>query len=302
MLMKAGAVIDARDENQKMPLHRAAMNGHDSTCILLTFKRADLNARSFHNLTPAALTPADEAQRKGLPSLSICATATVPTAYRCTGPSLEPRLLWNDTTQQQQDAMLNEMQEQWLATVAEGCAHARVGLTLRGAFNGGLSMGMLVHVMGYVFGGTQAHLQSCISTGRVALEARGLVTQEPIEAVSVAVVTALFASVAVVPASTKAKAGGASSGGGPMQESAQHDQEQLPPRLALVSHALALAVTPVPQFVSCEFVSSSSTTTMQQQHTALQQLVAAAEIAGGCEWLWAYGDTAIFCSDGIGSS
>jgi hypothetical protein len=64
--------------------------------------------------------------------------------------------------------MLDEMQEQWLATVAEGCAHARVGLTLRGAFNGGLSTRMLLHVMGYVFGGTQAHLQSCISTGRMA--------------------------------------------------------------------------------------------------------------------------------------
>jgi hypothetical protein len=186
--------------------------------------------------------------------------------------------------------MLDEMQEQWLASVAEGCAHARVGPTLRGVFGGGLSTGMLVHVMGYAFGGTQAHLQSCISTGRMALEAeaRGLVTQEPIEAVTVAMVTALFVSAAVVPASTKAKSGGASSRGGPMQESAKHDQEQLPPRLALVSHALGLAVTPVPQFISCEFVSSSLTTTMQQQRTALGQLVAAAELVGGCEWLWRY--------------
>jgi hypothetical protein len=67
-----------------------------------------------------------------------------------------------------------------------------------------------------------------------------------------------------------------------MQESAKHDQEQLPPRLALVSHALALAVTPAPQ------PDSSSLTTTMQQHTALEQLVAAAEIVGGCEWLWGY--------------
>jgi hypothetical protein len=40
--------------------------------------------------------------------------------------------------------MLDEMQAQWLARVAEGCAHARVGLTLRGAFGGGLLTGMLV--------------------------------------------------------------------------------------------------------------------------------------------------------------
>jgi hypothetical protein len=68
-----------------------------------------------------------------------------------------------------------------------------------------------------------------------------------------------------------------------MQESAQHNQEQLPPRLALVSHALALAVTP-------QLVSSSSTTTLQLRHTALEQLVAVVETAGGCEWLGGYCD------------
>jgi hypothetical protein len=142
------------------------------------------------------------------------------------------------------------MQAQWLARVAEGCAHARVGLTLRGAFSGGLSKGMLVHIMGYLFGGTQAHLQSCISTGRLAV-ARGLVMQKPVETLMqtarvllMQTARALFANKAVVPAPTKPKAGGTGRGG-PMQQSTQLDQEQLSPRLALVSHALALAVTPV---------------------------------------------------------
>jgi hypothetical protein len=70
--------------------------------------------------------------------------------------------------------MLDEMQGQWLARVAEGCAHARVGLTLRDAFSGELPTDMLLHIMGYVFGGARVHLQSCISTGRVAAVSHAL--------------------------------------------------------------------------------------------------------------------------------
>jgi hypothetical protein len=114
--------------------------------------------------------------------------------------------------------MLDEMQAQWLASVAEGCAHARIGLTLRGAFRGGLSTCMLLHVMGYVFGGTLAHLQSSISTGQVA-----------------AVSHALDDDSSVV-------------------------QEQQLPKLALVSHALALAATPTLQPVG-----SSATTVLSDK-------------------------------------
>ena len=46
-----------------------------------------------------------------------------------------------------------------------------------------------------------------------------------------------------------------------MQEPAQHEQEQLSPKLALVSHALALAATPAPQPVG-----PSSTSVMGAEH------------------------------------
>jgi hypothetical protein len=176
--------------------------------------------------------------------------------------------------------MLDEMQTQWLARVAEGCAHARVGLTLRGAFGGGLSTCMLLHVMGYVFGGTLAHLQSCISTG---LAAQTAATASPV--VDGATVAAEAAG--AVPAAKRAKVGGTGRGG-PMQEPAQHEQEQLSSKLALVSHALALAATPAPRPVG-----SGSTGVMGAEARHLQVALArlAAEAAeGGCEWLQAYCD------------
>jgi hypothetical protein len=48
-----------------------------------------------------------------------------------TGPSLEPKLIWNDTFEQQRASVIDEMQMmqgQWLRKVEEGCAQARVGL------------------------------------------------------------------------------------------------------------------------------------------------------------------------------
>ena len=72
-----------------------------------------------------------------------------------------------------------------------------------------------------------------------------------------------------------------------MQESAQHEQERLPPKLALVSHALALAATPAPHLVSL----SSAAVLGVGVRLVLAWLVAAAEAAeGGCEWLQAYCD------------
>jgi hypothetical protein len=133
---------------------------------------------------------------------------------------------------------------------------------------------MLLHVMGYVFGGTLAHLQSCISRGRVAAF--------PV------VEGAVAAEVAgAVPAAKRAKVGDSTGGGGPMQEPTQHGQDQLPPKLALVSHALALAATPAPHLVSL----SSAAVLGVGVRLVLAWLVAAAEAAeGGCEWLQAYCD------------
>jgi hypothetical protein len=294
MLTEAGAAVDARPvAGEITPLHLAAMFGHESTCILLAFKGADLTSRgSGHRYRCAELA--------GHTALAAhLRNGNGAHCLRCTGPSLEPRLLWNDTPQQQQDAMLDEMQVQWLAKVAEGCAQARVGLTLRGAFGGGLSTSILLHVIGYVFGGTQAHLQSCISTGRVAA-ARGL-AKHTVATVAAAVVNGTLAVTVVaaemvlssaVPTVVKVKAGGTGRGG-LKHDSTQHDQEQemLPPRLALVSHALALAATPAHQPVI-----SSSTTVLGagsklQLQAVLARLVAAAEAAeGGCDCLHGYCD------------
>jgi hypothetical protein len=158
----------------RTPLVLAAMHGDDTICMLLTFAGADLTARSSDNHTPA-----DAAHFSGHASLAThLYSSNGVHCLRCTGPSLERRLLWNDTTQQQQAMMLHEMQTQWLARVAEGCAHARVGLTLRSAFSGGLSTSMLLHVMGYAYGETQAHLQSCISMARMAAAAASAVEKQ----------------------------------------------------------------------------------------------------------------------------
>jgi hypothetical protein len=184
--------------------------------------------------------------------------------------------------------MLDEMQAQWLARVAEGCAHARVGLTLREAFGGGLSTHMLLHVMGFVFGGTLAHLQSCISTGRVAAT-RGLATQTAAASAVVDGATVASEAESAVPAVKRAKVGCSTGGGGSRQEPVQQEQEQLSPKLALVSHALALAATPAPQPVGSGSTGVMNDEARQHMQAALARLAAdAAE--GGCEWLQAYCD------------
>jgi ankyrin repeat protein len=283
ILMKARAAVDARGYQQYTPLHFAARYGHGSTSMLLVFEGADLNARTFTNFTPAA-----KALSSGHAALAAhLRSSNGAHCLRCTGPSLERRLLWNDTSQQQQETMLDEMQAQWLARVAEGCAHARVGLTLRGAFSGGLSTRMLLHVMGFVFGGTLAHLQSCISTGRVAA-ARELATQTsalPIED-DVDGKTVAAEEAGAVPAAKRAEVGDTGRGG-PMQSPAQHDQEQLSPKLALVSHALALAATPAPQLVGSGSTGVLGDEARQHLQAALARLAAEAA-EGGCEWLQAY--------------
>jgi hypothetical protein len=161
------------------------------------------------------------------------------------------------------------MQAQWLARVAEGCAHAQVGLTLRGAFSGGLPTNMLLHILGYVFGGTQVHLQSCISMGRV-VAARGKATAVVDGAVAAA------AAAAAVPVAKRVKVAGTSI-------DSVHDQEQLPPRLSLVSHALALLL---PRYHILLVLGAE---VGQQLQVTLAGLVAAPDAAGGgCEWLHLY--------------
>ena len=74
-----------------------------------------------------------------------------------------------------------------------------------------------------------------------------------------------------------------------MQEPAQHDQEQLSHKLVLVSHALALAVTPAPQPVGSGSTGVMGAEARQHLQAALARLAAEAA-EGGCEWLQAYCD------------
>jgi hypothetical protein len=146
---------------------------------------------------------------------------------------------------------------------------------------------MLLHVMGYVFGGTLAHLQSSISTGRVAA-ARGLATQTAAALAVVDGATVEAEAVCAVPAANRAKVGDTGKGG-PMQELAQHVQEKLSPKLALVSHALALAATPAPQPAGSGSTGVVGDEARQRLQAAMARL-AAESAEGGCEWLQAYCD------------
>jgi hypothetical protein len=74
-----------------------------------------------------------------------------------------------------------------------------------------------------------------------------------------------------------------------MQEPAQHEQEQLSPKLALVSHALALTATPAPQPVGSSSSGVAGAEARQHLQAALARL-AAESAEGGCEWLQAYCD------------
>jgi hypothetical protein len=143
--------------------------------------------------------------------------------------------------------------------------------------------------VGYVFGGTLAHLQSCISIGWVAA-ARGLATQTTAAAAAVdgATVAAVAEAAGGEPAAKRAKIGDTGRGR-PMQVLAQHEQEQLSPKLALVSHALALAVTPAPQPVGSSSTGVMGAEARQHLQAALARLAAEAA-EGGCEWLQAYCD------------
>jgi hypothetical protein len=90
ILMKARAAVDARNHQQCTPLHFAAINGHDSTSMLLVFEGADLTAPALPPIEPRLISLSTKAM---LPSRSICAAATVPTAFAARDPPSTPALL-----------------------------------------------------------------------------------------------------------------------------------------------------------------------------------------------------------------
>jgi hypothetical protein len=161
-------------------------------------------------------------------------------------------LLWNDTDQQEQEEVLNEMQAQWLTKVGEGCAHSRVGLTLWSVYGGRICAGLLTKIMSYMLEGTELYLLSCVSRTRVAPNLlAGTVFQ---------------------------------------QQQQQQQQQQRPPRLALASHALALKATHTKSDGPLSLLHRLARPVQQQQLAVFRTtLMAVAEdVEVGCEWLYAY--------------
>jgi hypothetical protein len=181
--------------------------------------------------------------------------------------------VWNDTSELEEEAMLDEMQAQWLVEVAEGCAHARVGLALLGAFGGRLSTDILVGILGYVFGGNDAHLMSCVSTERIA-------TVGPVALL-------MTAPASEVQTAKGAGAGGSHAPAGEPRDTSMQVQQQPGPRVALVSHALALGAT---RMTECRYSGRFDPDGDLTSPWWIAKLIAVSEPEneGGCKWLHGY--------------
>jgi hypothetical protein len=148
---------------QRTPLHLAAVSGHESICLALVLAGANrLGAVGPQHQIPAI---AERARIRGHTALANhMQHSNGVYILRCTGPSCERKLAWNGTSEAEEEAMLDVMQAQWLAKVAQGRAHARVGHVLRGAHRRQLSTRVLTCILGFAVGGTAAHLiMSCVS-------------------------------------------------------------------------------------------------------------------------------------------
>jgi hypothetical protein len=149
-------------EQQQTVLHLAARNGDASLCLMLIANGAHMNVVSADHRSPA-----DVAHDEGYTELSnrLKYSGGVH-RLRCTGPSLQRALMWNNTSVEEEESLLNEMQSQWLVSVVEGCGHTRVALALKQAMHGHIihRTHLLVHILSFVFKATNHHLHSCLST------------------------------------------------------------------------------------------------------------------------------------------
>jgi ankyrin repeat protein len=200
-----GADVNARTNEQVTPLHMAADSGYVAMCKSLILVGANHGALDFRHRIPAT-----QARVMGYPDLAshLCPADTGAHYLHCTGPSLKRVIIWNDTTEAKMKELLHKMEVQWLARVAEGCHRARMGLTLRRMHGGKLPNRVLLQIMRFVVVVTDAHLGSYISTLRA--QSRDVL--------------------ALCALSEEVK----DESGEPAEQ-----QQQLCPRLALISHTLA---------------------------------------------------------------
>jgi ankyrin repeat protein len=179
MLIEArGDVRHTTWDEQQTPLHYGAMSGTESVCLELVRAGADVYALDHLQETPAQSARhrrlnrprnADsEAQEQHRNYLADRLEQSGGVHYfRCTGPSLERQLVWNDASAESTSRMCDGMQVQWLAKVEEACGHSRMGSTVRGMHSGRLPTHSLVQIMQFAFGGTRAHSLSGVLAGRV---------------------------------------------------------------------------------------------------------------------------------------
>jgi cytohesin len=282
LLIESGADV-FMSQNQLMPLHFAASRGNEKVCKILVYAmenmqiRPELPAIDIYPLDESAI---DFASEGGHASLAKHLQSGGVHYLPCTAPDLQRVLVWNDTEEHEEVAMLDEMQTQWLAVVGEGRAHAMLGLTLRGMCRGNFPTEVLVRILGFSeqrkrfrtpdkgpswwIESTNNFLLSCVSQHRVG--GRGISSTS-------SSASARFSS------TTTANA----------REGDGHDAARLKldsaatPRLGPASHALAFGITPTIPF---KLLGLEANKRLQE---ATAQLRAAAEtMEGGCPWLAAY--------------
>ena len=280
VLLKAGADVDARAEKQATPLYLAAQNGHHVACEALLKAGAAVDARTDKQVTPLRVaayndhhaacitllaagakldrTASDAASSEGHTALAkhLGPSGGVH-CLRCTAPSRERVYVWNDAPEKEVEARLLSMQALWMLQVAEGREHALVALTIRGVQGGRMPHRALVGVMRYLTGGTWAYASACLSTRRVGVRGD--------------------------PAATTLAGPSAAS------KRRKDDPAAQTPRLALVSHAMALRITP-PHHVVPSALGAGARGRLLRVVQALETeaRVASAGCAVGCPWLAEY--------------
>jgi ankyrin repeat protein len=170
LLLRFGANPRATSAVQRTPLHAAASLGHEKVCLFLVHAAADLAVD--HNLDSAnsAKSPAYYARKHGACSLAHHLDQSDGVHYfRCVGPARERRLVWNDISEGEEHAILEEMQAGWVAKVRTCCTHTLIGHTISrcGRAQGHtLSAPALLQILRFTFAEVEPQLLSYALTAQ----------------------------------------------------------------------------------------------------------------------------------------
>jgi ankyrin repeat protein len=255
------------DKFKVTAMHCAATQGNNSLCIQLAAAGADCRLRDANGDTPS-----DAARDEGHEELARHLENSNGAHFvRCSDVEVgcSGMYFWNDKSELDRQGWRDEVQSSFLKRVALGCKQAKVGLTVRAMHGGALPTDTLVHILRYVYarGTPTDHILSTISTARLPPLYMSLLSKpmsrfgqdRPIFIDDAVLPHANFlanlaAAAVEVEKAIAAGAGGAGAGAGlesavaGVQQLQLQEQEQegqaLGPRLALVSHSLALDLDP----------------------------------------------------------